>query len=231
MSAPAYTNDQGGGRRLCIWAERNILSGVSRSVNVPHKPYDSEAQNMAADTPSWFVKLFYVVCGQIWKASEQNSLWKTTVLPYMHHNIHQETSFPFKLNMLHFPAVLLDKWSWLVKSQQRRFRKYKSLGGAQNILQRGLYQPIIPKKSSSYKIQIQKYKIQNTNHLVVRRIFCNVVSINWSFRTNPHHSSSHLLYSNVYSYNLWSLTRIEKLKQYNTWLCQARKAWVKMHGR
>ena len=165
----------------------------------------------------------------------------------MHHNIHQETSFPFKLNMLHFPAVLLDKWSWLVKSQWRRFRKYKSLGGAQNILQRGLYQLIIPNKSSSYKIQIQKYKIQNTNHLVVRRIFCNVasiiwsfrtnlhhsfkqiliifseytnhlvvrrifcnvVSINWSFRTNPHHSSSHLLYSNVYSYNLWSLTRIE----------------------
>ena len=146
MSAPAYTNDQGGGRRLCIWAERNILSGVSRSVNVPDKPYDSEAQNMAADTPSWFVKLFYAIWGQMAKLIDGKQRFYHTYT-----NLCSKKP-PFKdpkLNMLQFPAVLLDKWSLLVKSQQRRFRKYKSLGGALNILQRGLYQLIIPNKSSS----------------------------------------------------------------------------------
>ena len=103
----------------------------------------------------------------------------------------------YDVNMLHYSTlyVLPDKWCSQAGKKSALLRKYKSLCSAAGI-------------------------------------FCNVDSINWSLseaKKHPHnqHSSRsawvpQCLYSNVYSYNLWSLTRIEKLKQYNTLLCSGR---------
>ena len=65
-----------------------------------------------------------------------------------------------------------------------------------------------------------QHRSQNTNHSIVVEHILQCSS--------SYHQQS-LLYSNVYSYNLWSLTRIEKLKQYNTLLFSGRGTRVKMH--
>ena len=146
MSAPAYTNDQGGRPPALHLGWKEYIKWRITVGQCAAQTVWFGSTKYGGGYPVMICQTFYAICGQMVILIDGKQLFYHTYT-----NLCSKKP-PFKdpkLNMLHFPAVLLDKWSSLVKSQQRRFRKYKSLGGALNILQRGLYQLINPNKSSS----------------------------------------------------------------------------------
>ena len=136
MSAPACTNDQGGRLALHL-AERNILSGVSRPVNVPHKPYDLERTKYGN---GWLVKICQISLHRIHSRPTLNRIILKRIdikLPsalMLHVETGIKGNFEYQDMLVHNSPVYCrindagDGGLGEVGKKWASLRKYKSLG-------------------------------------------------------------------------------------------------------